>query len=261
MPATANTMHPAPEKLRIDMLLAQRGLAASRSRARDMIARGCVRAEGRLIDKAGVLVVPDIQIEVDDPASRYVSRAALKLIAGLDAAEIDVSGAVAVDLGASTGGFTQVLLERRAKSILAVDVGHGQLADQLADDARVTSLEKCNARDLTAEILSPPPDLVVCDVSFISLALAAGPALHLSSADARCVLLVKPQFEVGAAGIGKGGLVEDPALIEATTDRIKAWFTSLPGWRITHFLPSPIKGGDGNLEFLLCGARHARNSD
>ena len=246
-----------PAKIRLDQLLAKRSLAASRSRARDMVARGCVRVNGKVVSKAGILVDEASEIEIDDPAAAYVSRAALKLIAGLDASGIDATGAVALDLGASTGGFTQVLLERGAKSVLAIDVGHDQLVGPIANDPRVTNLEGTNARDLTADQLQPPPDLIVSDLSFISLTLAAEPSLRLSASNARCILLVKPQFEVGRKGVGKGGLVSDEQLIETTLERIKTWFNALPGWRITHFLPSPIKGGDGNREYLLCGARHA----
>jgi len=222
-----------------------------------MITRGCVCIDGQKIAKAGTLVDSGCAIEINDPAQNYVSRAALKLIAGLDEAGIEVSGANAVDLGASTGGFTQVLLERGAKSVLAIDVGHGQLVADIASDPRVINLEGINARDLRQDILSPPPDLIVSDLSFISLTLAAEPALRLSSNDAQCVLLVKPQFEVGREGLGKGGVVTDGDLVERTMVRIQAWFNGLPGWQITNFLPSPIKGGDGNREYLLCGSRHA----
>ncbi len=249
-------MNTRATRIRIDQLLAQRSLAASRSRARDMIARGCVTIDGQKIVKAGTLVSHECNVEINDPGQSYVSRAALKLIAGLDADGIDVSGTTAVDLGASTGGFTQVLLERGAASVLAIDAGHDQLVAEIANDPRVSNLEGTNARYLTPDILTPRPDLIVSDLSFISLILAVEPALLLSADTARCVLLVKPQFEVGREGIGKGGLVTDQKLIEHTLAHIKDWFGDLPGWKITKFLPSPIKGGDGNSEYLLCGARH-----
>ena len=247
---------PVP-KSRLDQLLAARSLAPSRSRARDMIARKCVRVDGEIVTKAGAMVGDTSRIDIDDPAQAYVSRAALKLVAGLDAADIDVTGKNCIDLGASTGGFTQVLLQRGAASVLAIDVGHGQLVAEIADDPRVTNMEGVNARDLTKEQLSPAPELIVSDLSFISLTLAAEPALRLCTGDAQCVLLVKPQFEVGREGIGKGGLVTDEDLIEHTLERIKTWFRTLPGWEITHFVAWPIKGGDGNREYLLCGARYA----
>ena len=232
-------MNTTSSRIRADQLLAQHAFAPSRSRARDMISRGCVRSDGNTVTKAGTMLAADAHIEIDDPGSSYISRAALKLIAGLDAANIDASGSHALDLGASTGGFTQVLLERRAQSVLAIDIGHGQMVADIAQDPRVTNLEGINARDLNADILSPPPDLIVSDVSFISLKLAAEPALRLAASEAKCVLLVKPQFEVGRGGIGKGGLVSDEALIEKTLANISEWFDALPGWTITKLLPSP----------------------
>lgn len=238
-------------------MLAQLGLAPSRSRARDMIARGCVIADGAKVVKAGSMLTADAQITIDDPGSNYVSRAALKLVAGLDAAGIDAQGKHALDIGASTGGFTQVLLERGAASVLAIDVGHGQMVPEIANDPRVTNIEGLNARDLSSEHLAVPPDLIVSDVSFISLKLAAEPALRLAAA-AECVLLVKPQFEVGRDGIGKGGLVTDEALVQKTLEDITDWFSTLPGWTMTKRLPSPITGGDGNKEYLLCGEQRAR---
>ena len=198
-------MNTAPSKLRLDQLLVETGRAPSRSRARDMIARGCVRVNGARVSKHGTMTASNAAIDIDDPAAGYVSRAALKLIAGLDAMQADVTGCRAVDLGASTGGFTQVLMERGAASVLAIDVGHGQLAARLAADPRVINRENTNARDLTADDFPFPPDLIVSDLSFISLRLAAEPALRLSAPQALCCLLVKPQFEVGREGIGKGG--------------------------------------------------------
>ena len=248
-------MNSPASRIRADHLLAQRGLAPSRSRARDMIARGCVLVDGHPVAKAGSMLVADAEITIDDPGSRYVSRAALKLVAGLDAAGIDARGKHALDIGASTGGFTQVLLERGAASVLAIDVGHGQMVPQIAEDPRVTNLEGINARDLSAEHLTRAPELIVSDVSFISLKLAAEPALRLAAANAQCVLLVKPQFEVGRDGIGKGGLVTDTDLVAKTLDDITSWFTALPGWTMTNRLASPITGGDGNKEYLLCGER------
>lgn len=256
-PATASFMNKQTNRVRLDQLLTNSGMSASRSRARDTIARGCVTVDGQKIHKAGQLVDPACAIEINDPASKYVSRSALKLVAGLEAAGIDPNGKTAVDLGASTGGFTQVLLERGVKSVLAIDVGHGQLVQWIVDDPRVTNLEGMNARHLSREILMPEPDLIVSDVSFISLRQAAEPALLLSASQASCVLLVKPQFEVGRDGIAKGGLVKDEALARDVVEQIKTWLEKLPGWAVTSLIPSPIAGADGNQEFLLCGARHA----
>ncbi len=247
----------AASKIRLDQLLTQRGLAASRSRARDMITRGCVTVDGRRAGKHGQQVAGDCTIKIDDEAAAYVSRAALKLIAGLDAAQFSANGKTCLDLGASTGGFTQVLLERGARHVNALDVGHGQITDSLRGDKRVTVLEKFNARDLTLSDLPEPPEIVVSDMSFISLRIAAEPALRLAHKKALAVLLVKPQFEVGRDAIGKGGLVTDTDRITTMLDEIKSWFEELPGWTLCTLVPSPIEGGDGNKEYLLCGRRNA----
>jgi 23S rRNA (cytidine1920-2'-O)/16S rRNA (cytidine1409-2'-O)-methyltransferase len=238
------TQPDATHKLRLDELLVRRGLFPTRSRARDAVARGAVRVEGRAVTKPGQPTAPDASVEIDDPARGYVSRAALKL----DAFAIDPAGRLALDVGASTGGFTQVLLERGAAEIVALDVGHGQLDAALVADPRVTVLEKLNARDLTADHLEGrSPGLVTCDVSFISLKLALPPALHLAAPGAHCVLLVKPQF--------KGGLLRDPAEGARIADDLHRWLDDLPGWRALGLEPSPIEGGDGNREFLLAGMK------
>lgn len=250
-------MQPAiSERLRLDELLVRRGLFSTRSRARDAIARGVVKLDGRIAAKPGQAVRADAVVETDDPAQSYVSRAALKLIAGLDAFGLEPQGAFALDVGASTGGFTQVLLERGAAHVVAVDVGHGQLDPGLAADPRVSLLEKLNARDLTAAHLGArQPDFIVCDVSFISLKLAMPPALGLGCPGAHCVLLVKPQFEAGREAIGKGGLLRDPADAEHIADQLAKWLETQPGWRVLGLAASPIEGGDGNREFLLAGVR------
>ena len=241
---------------RLDELLVSRGLFATRSRARDAILRGAVRIDGVVARKAGQPVAEAAAIAVADPAGRYVSRAALKLIHGLDAFGFDPVGRVCLDIGASTGGFTQVLLERGAGAVFALDVGHGQLAPELAADPRVTSLEGVNARALHPSLGSHEPGMVVCDVSFISVRLALPPALALAVAGAMAVILVKPQFEVGRKGIGKGGIVE-PALAQAAAHDLRDWLAGQPGWRPVGLVPSPIAGGDGNVEFLLGGVKDA----
>ena len=241
---------------RLDRAVAERGLAQSRARARDMILRGCVQVDGTVVNKAAAVVGSNSVIAVSDDLSHYVSRAAGKLLAGLDAAGFDPQGRVIVDLGASTGGFTQVCLERGAQRVFAIDVGHGQFAPDLRGDHRVTLLESLNARDLTLDHLDGiAPQAVVSDLSFISLRLGAEPALRLADAGAFAVLLVKPQFEVGRDGVGKGGIVRDEALIERTNTDIRTWFDGLPGWRCSAFLPSPLIGSDGNREYLLCGRK------
>lgn len=244
------------ERLRLDLLLVERGAFASRSRARDAILRGTVTVDGALLDKPGALVPPDATIEIADAAQGYVSRAALKLIAALDHFGFDPAGRNALDIGASTGGFTQVLLERGAAHVHSVDVGHDQLDARVAADPRVTNLEGLNARDLTARHLGGAAiGAVVSDVSFISLRLALPPALSLAAPGAFAALLVKPQFEAGRAAIGKGGLLRDPSKGGGIAAGLAAWLDAIPGWRSLGTIPSPIAGGDGNEEFLLGGVR------
>ncbi len=220
-----------------------------------MILRGCVQVSRSVATKPAAMVADDVEIDVTDTGSAYVSRAALKLVAALDTSGFSVSGKHCLDLGASTGGFTQVLLERGAKHVVALDVGHGQMVASVGEDPRVTVLEGFNARDLTLDDMPFAPELIVSDMSFISLRLAGEPALRLAANGARAVLLVKPQFEVGREGVGSNGIVRDEALIERTVANITRWFDALPGWTQTNLLPSPITGGDGNQEFLLCGER------
>ena len=247
---------PASGRQRLDELLVGRGLFASRSRARDAVERGTVRVDGAVMRKAGVSIRSDSDIAVDDPAQAYVSRAALKLQAGLDRFGFDPAGCEALDIGASTGGFTQILLERGAAHVAAIDVGHGQLHPSLASDPRVSSIEGLNARDLTeADLGGRKPDFVVSDVSFISLKLALPPALALAKAGAMAVLLVKPQFEAGRDAIGKGGLLKRPEDAEKVAGDLAGWLDALPGWRAIDLHPSPIAGGDGNREFLLGGIK------
>ena len=186
----------------------------------------------------------------------YVSRAALKLVAGLDHFHLDPGGALALDLGASTGGFTQVLLERGASRVIAIDVGHGQMHPSIRADPRVTCLEGLNARTLSKEHLEGrQPDFLVSDVSFISLRLALPPALGLCSSGASCILLVKPQFEAGRDAIGKGGLLKKPEDAPRIAEDLRQWLDVQPGWRAIGVTPSPILGGDGNAEFLLAGRK------
>lgn len=245
------------EKLRLDELLVTRGLFASRSRARDAILRGTVTVVGAVVTKPGLGVSLDAEITVDDPAQDYVSRAALKLVHALDAFGLNVTGTTALDIGASTGGFTQILLDRGAAHVFAIDVGHDQLDATLAADPRVTSIERLNARDLSAEHLNGiAPDFLVSDVSFISLKLALPPALTFAAPGARGVFLVKPQFEAGRDAIGKGGLLRDPAQAAIVAEDLRAWLDAMPGWRATGLIPSPIEGGDGNREFLLAGVKN-----
>ena len=247
-----------PDTLRLDQFLVARGFFDSRSRARDAIARGTVRVDGSVAAKAGQRVEDGAEIAVDDPAQAYVSRAALKLIAALDRFGLSPEGLSCLDVGASTGGFTQVLLERGARHVTALDVGHGQLDRRVAGDARVANLEGVNARDLHAGMLGHPVQAIVSDVSFISLTLALPPALELAEPGAWCVLLVKPQFEAGRAAIGKGGILRDPTLGAGIAASLEDWLNSLGGWRSLGVIPSPIAGGDGNREYLLAGRKAGR---
>ena len=248
-------IHKPDTRQRLDELLVARGLYQSRSRARDAVLRGAVAVDGAVAAKPGQTVAPDSEIAIADPAKDYVSRAALKLIAGLDHFGLDPAGSHALDIGASTGGFTQVLLERGAARVTALDVGHGQLDGRLRADARVTVIEGLNARDLTAEHIKGRPGFIVSDVSFISLTLALPPALDLSPPGAKGVFLVKPQFEAGREAIGKGGLLKDPEEGPHIAERLRAWLGAVPGWRALGLYRSPVAGGDGNREFLLAGAK------
>ncbi|WP_292289941.1 TlyA family RNA methyltransferase, partial [Mesorhizobium sp.] len=223
----------ASARLRLDELLVQRGLFASRSRARDAVERGTVTVDGTIGRKPGQSVQADCHLAIDDPAQAYVSRAALKLIAGLDRFGLDPTGSEALDIGASTGGFTQVLLERGAAHVTAIDVGHGQMHPGISGDPRVTVIEGRNARDLSsADLGGVVPDFIVCDVSFISLKLALPPALAIAGDGARALLLVKPQFEAGREAIGKGGLIRDQADAERIAGLLGDWLGGIPGWRV-----------------------------
>ena len=249
----ADTSH---HKLRLDELLVRRGLYTTRSRARDAVLRGTVRVDGVSLAKPGILLPVGSRLETDDAAQNYVSRAALKLIAGLDYFALSPNGLTALDIGASTGGFTQVLLQRGARHVIALDVGHDQMHTSLLNDSRITNLEGLNARDLTAEHLGRHKiEFVVSDVSFISLKLALPNALALAEPGAHCLILVKPQFEAGRAAIGKGGLLKDKSMAESIAQDLSDWLDTQLHWRSLGVCPSPIEGGDGNREYLLAGIK------
>jgi 23S rRNA (cytidine1920-2'-O)/16S rRNA (cytidine1409-2'-O)-methyltransferase len=237
-----------PPRLRIDRLLVNRGLFDSRAKAQAAIEAGLVVVDGRQIAKASEAVAADADIQAS-AAHPYVSRGGLKLAAALDRFGFDPKGRVCLDVGASTGGFTQVLLERGARQVYAVDVGSGQLHESVKARPEVVSLEQTDIRSLSPARLSEPPDLVVADVSFISLKLVLPDALALTASKAQLVALIKPQFEAGRAQLKKG-IVRDAAVHSAVCDNIAGLVASL-GWRVIDIIPSPIAGGDGNEEFLL----------
>ena len=232
---------------RLDEALVARGLCASRSRARDAVLRGTVEIDGEKAAKPSQIVGANNVLTIHDEAQAYVSRAALKLKHGLSHFGIDARGKRALDIGASTGGFTQVLLEQGAAHVTAIDVGHGQMKLQ---DPRITLIEGLNARDLSTEHLIGPVQLIVCDVSFISLKLALPPALALAEKGAMLVALIKPQFEAGRESLGKGGIVSDPLEHERVCREIVE-FLIAQGWQVVGVTPSPVEGGDGNREFLV----------
>jgi 23S rRNA (cytidine1920-2'-O)/16S rRNA (cytidine1409-2'-O)-methyltransferase len=244
------------ETIRLDQLLLNAGLVASRSRARDAISRGTVRVNGRIVTKPSSSFPASALIEIDDPAQAYVSRAALKLKAALEHFELDPAGLDCLDIGASTGGFTDILLERGANHVIAVDVGHDQLHPRLRADERITNYEGLNARVLDEEDLEGRAiGAIVSDVSFISLKLALPPALGFAEAGAFCVLLVKPQFEAGREAISKAGLLKDPDSAPAVAAELERWLVEDMGWESLGLVPSPITGGDGNVEYLLGGRK------
>ncbi len=242
-------------KLRLDHLLVERGSYNSRARARDAILRGAVWVDGAKAVKPGQSVAADACIALDDEALGFVSRAALKLKHALNCLEIDLTGKVAVDIGASTGGFVQVMLQAGAAHVYAVDVGKGQIAPALARDPRVTSLEGRNARDLTRDHIPRLFQIVTSDVSFISLKLALPPALVLADPGAQLIGLIKPQFEAGRTALGKGGIVRDASVHRTVCDDISQWLERDQEWRVTGLIPSPIDGGDGNREFIIAAQK------
>ena len=241
-------------RVRADLLLVARGLFESRAKARSAIEAGGVTADGRVVAKASDLLDEACDLR-GQAAHPYVGRGALKLVHALDLWPVEVAGATVLDVGASTGGFTEVCLERGAARVYAVDVGRGQLHAKLAADPRVTALEGFDARGLTADLIPHPPQLVVCDASFIGLAKVLPAALALAAPDADLIALVKPQFEVGPELVGKGGLVRDAAARARALADVASFLTA-SGWSVLDTADSPILGGDGNSEYLL----HARKS-
>jgi 23S rRNA (cytidine1920-2'-O)/16S rRNA (cytidine1409-2'-O)-methyltransferase len=241
--------------MRLDQYLVERGEFESRARAQAAIRDGVVIVNGVVAGKPAARISGADIVKVGAGGNPYVSRGGLKLAAALDAFGVDPAGRICLDLGASTGGFSDVLLRRGAAKVYAVDVGVGQLHQRLHGEARLVNLEKTHARDLTVDLVPEAIDLVVCDVSFIGLRKALPPAFALCAAAAEIVALIKPQFELGPEKIGKGGIVRaGENEIEALCDEIRQWFVEA-GWRPRGIIGSPIAGGDGNREYLIAATR------
>lgn len=240
-----------PDKLRIDEALVTRGLYTSRARARDAVLRGTVLVNGVAARKPAQMVAEVDVLSAADGAQNYVSRAALKLIHALDHFKLKADGLRCLDLGASSGGFTQVLLERGAKQVIAIEVGHSQMA---LTDERIILHEGMNARDLDHETVPRDVAALTCDVSFIPLHIALDASMDLVAEGCWLVALLKPQFEVGRGGLSRGGIVRDDALKAKACDDVVA-FIERKGWRIKGVIPSPIDGGDGNEEYLLAAVK------
>jgi 23S rRNA (cytidine1920-2'-O)/16S rRNA (cytidine1409-2'-O)-methyltransferase len=233
-------------KIRLDQLLVDRGLVESKSRAQALIMAGLVYTGERRLDKPGLSLAEDTQIDVRGQDHPWVSRGGLKLAKAIESFPIDPAGKIAIDVGASTGGFTDVLIQNGAAK-----------AWKLRQDPRVVVLEKTNARHLTAEQIPDPIDLVVCDASFIGLEIVLPAALALTKPQAWLAALIKPQFEVGKGRVGKGGVVREPELHKEVCERIEAWVGGLPGWAVRGIVESPIKGPEGNIEFLIAAEKGA----
>jgi 23S rRNA (cytidine1920-2'-O)/16S rRNA (cytidine1409-2'-O)-methyltransferase len=242
-------------KTRLDVALVERGLAETRAAAQRMIMAGLVFSNDKRLDKAGASVAADTALEVRGQPHHYVSRGGLKLEKALDHFAIPVTGRIALDVGASTGGFTDCLLQRGVAKVYAIDVGTNQLAWKLRSDPRVVSMEKTNIRDVTPAQVPEPVDLIVCDASFIGLRTALPNALALAAPGAHLVALIKPQFEVGKGRVGKGGIVREPELHQEVVETITTWLGEQQGWSVLGVTDSPITGADGNKEFLISAQR------
>ena len=246
-------------KTRVDQLLVDRGLVESRTRAQALIMAGLVFAGTRKIDKPGQTIADDVTLDVRGRDHPWVSRGGIKLAHGLDAAGWDVTDMVAIDVGSSTGGFTDVLLQRGAARVYAVDSGTNQLAWKLRQDSRVTVIEQTSARVLTASHIPEPIDLIVCDASFIGLAKVLERPLSFAKTHARLLALIKPQFEAGRSEVGKGGVVRDPAIHARVCAEVSGWIVA-QGWRVVTLVESPITGPEGNIEFLIAAMRDSTSA-
>lgn len=246
-------MSKAP-KIRVDQLLVERGHAESRTRAQALVLAGTVFSGETKIAKPGQTLPGDAPLEVRGRDHPWVSRGGIKLAHAIEAFGLDPAGVTAMDIGSSTGGFTDVLLSKGAAHVFAVDSGTNQLAWKLRQDPRVTVLEQTSARVLTPDLITAPCSWVVCDASFISLAKVLDVPLKLAAPRCQLVALIKPQFEVGRGEVGKGGVVRDPALHQRVCDEVRGWLQGL-GWQVQGIVESPIKGPEGNVEFLISANR------
>jgi len=241
-------------KIRLDEYLLQKGIASNITVARSLIIQGKVHNKHEQLTKAGTQVnINDTDIKVKLPKHNYVSRGALKLIAALDHFKIDPKGMICIDLGSSTGGFTEVLFEREAELIFSVDVGYGELHHRLRGNPKIIVLEKTNARYLTDKQITTPPDLIVCDASFISLTTILPASFALAKKDYLLIALIKPQFEVKKHEVEEGGIIKNPLLHKKVCDKIRTWLEEEYNFKIFGIIESPILGAKGNKEFLIAG--------
>lgn len=243
-------------KIRVDQAMVERGLAINRRRAQTLIMSGIVFCGTTRIDKPGSQISVDVELKLRGRAHPWVSRGGLKLAHALKYFAVDPSGKTCLDIGASTGGFTNVLLSYGATRVYAVDVGHGQIDWSLRQENRVTVLERTNARTLTHTEVPEKADLIVCDTSFIGLEVVLPAPLSLAAASATVIALIKPQFEVGRGKVGKGGVVRDKNLHQEVCERISGWLENLSEWHVLGITESPIKGPKGNKEFLIAASRY-----
>jgi 23S rRNA (cytidine1920-2'-O)/16S rRNA (cytidine1409-2'-O)-methyltransferase len=243
----------AKEKIRLDHLLVDKGLAENRTRAQALIMAGLVFSGDKKLDKAGTKVSIETELRVKGKDHPWVSRGGLKLEKGLKESELDITGMICMDVGASTGGFSDVMLTNGASKVYAVDVGYGQLAHKIRNHENVVVLERMNARNLTDEHIKDEIDLIVCDASFISLKKVLETPLKFVKNKAYLIALIKPQFEVGKGKVGKGGVVRDTSLHIKVCEEIHTWLSEKDGWQVKSIVQSPIKGPEGNVEFLIIG--------
>lgn len=243
------------KKGRADQLMVQQKLANNRTQAAALIMAGVVRTKGRVVEKPGQQLAEDSVLEVERKPYPWVSRAGVKLAHALDHFQLPVQNRICVDIGASTGGFCDVLLHQGAAKIYAVDVGRGQLAWKIAQDPRIRILDQTNARYLTAQQIPEPLQAITCDASFISLKLILPAVLQLAAENSWLIALIKPQFEVGRQQVGKGGIVRDPLQHQAVCQNIQNWLQQQLGWQVMGITDSPITGTDGNREFLIAAIK------